>query len=88
MVECEEALIDERMKKLDGEERIPGCLLLHQPGQWRRLRCIAAKRISNQLPKLLAAQGASVISSTFPPWFLIVSSLRMSGCAASTSLSR
>ena len=44
------------MKKLNGEKRISGRLLLHQPGQWRRLRRVAVKRISNQLPKVLVAQ--------------------------------
>ena len=88
MVEGEQALLGERVKELNDEERIAGRLLVHQLRQRRGVLRLAAKRIRDQLPHMLTGQRRQGDLLQRTPAWRIASSLRISGCAASTSLSR
>ena len=56
MIEREQALLGERVKKLNDEERIAGGLLVHKLRQRCGALRLAAKRIRNQLPEVLMGQ--------------------------------
>src|ERR1700728_2341706 len=58
MIEVEQALFRERVKKLNDEERVAGGLLLHQLRQRRDMGWIAAKRIRDQLLEVVASEGS------------------------------
>ena len=58
MIEGEQALLGERVEKLNDEERIAGRLLVHQLRQRRGALRLAAKRIGDQLPQVLTARAA------------------------------
>src|ERR1700726_2189541 len=88
MVEDEHSLFGQRRDELNREERISSRLLAHQFRKRRRALRLAAKRVRDQLPEVLLASGASVISATLAPAFFTASSFCLSGWAASTSLSR
>jgi hypothetical protein len=60
MIEVEQALFGERVKKLNDEERVAGGLLLHQLRQRRDVGRIAAKRIRDQLPEVVTSEGRQV----------------------------
>ena len=88
MIEGEHSLFGERGHELIGEEGIAAGLLVHQLsercGALRSQRSVSA--ISS--PRCSRLSGASLICVTFPPAVVIASSLRSSGWAAATSLSR
>ena len=56
MIEAEQALFGERVKKLNHEERIAGGLLMHQLRQRRDVGRIAAKRIGDQLSEVVTGE--------------------------------
>ena len=56
MIECEQSLLGERRKELNGEKRIAAGLLVHQLRQRRGALRLAAKSIRNQLPKVLTGE--------------------------------
>src|ERR1700722_2792055 len=60
MIEAEQALFRERVKKLNDEERVAGGFLLHQLRQRRDMGRIAAKRIRDQLLEVVASEGRQV----------------------------
>ena len=60
MIEAEQALFRERVKKLNDEERVACGLLLHQLRQRRDMGWIAAKRIRDQLLEVVASEGCQV----------------------------
>src|SRR5580692_5299884 len=60
MIEVEQALFGEGVKKLNDEERVAGGLLLYQLRQRRDTGRIAAKRIRDQLLEVVASEGCQV----------------------------
>ena len=58
VIEAEQALFGECVKKLNHEERIAGGLLMHQLRQRRGAQGGAAKRIGDQLPDVVTGEGA------------------------------
>src|SRR3984885_422056 len=60
MIEVEQALFGERVKKLNDEERIAGGLLLYQLRQRRDMGRIAAKRIRDQLLEVVTGERFQV----------------------------
>ena len=56
MIEGEQSLFGERVKKLNDEERIAGRLLVHQLRQRCGAPRLAAKRIRDQLPEVLTGE--------------------------------
>ena len=56
VIEGEQTLFSERMKKLNHEERVAGGLFLHQLRQWRGAFGLAMKGIRNQLPEVVAGE--------------------------------
>ena len=89
MIEGEQSFLGERRKELNGEKWIAAGLLVHQLRQRRGALRLAVKSIRNQLPEVLAGERRKRdLLRPFAPAALIASSLRISGWAASTSLSR
>src|ERR1700732_2759727 len=56
MVEAQQSLFGERLKKLDHEERIARGLLMHQLRQRRGALRLAAKRIRDQISKVFRSK--------------------------------
>src|SRR5271154_1275184 len=56
MIEKQQALFGERLQKLNHEERIAGGLPVHERRQRRGANGFAAKRIGDQLPKVVAGE--------------------------------
>src|ERR1700733_10651663 len=60
MIEAEQALFGERVKKLNDEERVACGLLLHQQRQRRDMGWIVAKRIRDQLLEVVTGERRQV----------------------------
>ena len=89
VIEGQQPLVGERVKKLDREKRIAAGLLVHQLRQRRGLLRVACSASATSRAEVVDGRAApSVISCTVAPACRIASSLRMSGCAGVTSLSR
>ena len=88
MIEADQSFLDQRRQKLDREEWIAGRLLVHHFRQRGRALLVAVERIRNQPAQIFAAESAREISWTSAPALRIASSLRISGWADVTSLSR
>jgi len=89
MIEREPAFFGERLQKLHDEERIAGRLPVYQLCERVGSRQIAAERIRDELPHVFRTRAAQARSPAHSlPALRIASSLRASGCAAVTSLSR
>ena len=56
MIEREQVLLGERVKKLNDEERVAARLLMHKLRQPCGALRLAAQRIRNQLPEVLLGQ--------------------------------
>ena len=88
MIEGEHFLVGQRGNELNGEERIATRLLVHQLRQRRCPFRPDAKRVRNQLSEIFSSERIKCNLRTFPPAFLMISSLRISGWMAVTSFSR
>ena len=76
-------------EELVREERIAAGLLVHQPRQGPRARRRAMQGIGDETADIVAAPGARARSpEPVRPRMRIASSVRISGCAGPTSLSR
>src|SRR3984957_12640610 len=87
-IEREEPFIGQRREELDREERIATGLRLHE-FRLKAARSGGQRRASaTSRPISSSPTGASTTSWTRPPAPRIASSVRRSGCAGPTSLSR
>ena len=88
-VQGEQSLLHQRREELDREKRIAAGLLVHQPGQGPCALPLAMQSIGDQPGHIVERRAdANTISCTRAPALRIASSVRISGCAGPTSLSR
>ena len=88
MIEGQQPLVGERLKKLKHEERIAGGLRVHQLRERRGVLKLAAEESRQLAARRVPDKRPSLISTTFVPQLRMAVSFRISGWAASTSLSR
>jgi hypothetical protein len=88
MVEGQQLFFCERKNELNGKKWIAGGFLMHQLRQRVGVLPFAVKRVRNQLSQIRAGEGESTMSCTLDPALRIALSLRTSGWASLTSLSR
>ena len=87
-IEGEQSLLGQRRQKLNDEERIAACLLVHECRELVRTCAIAMERIRNQLPRAIAGERCKLDLLNQSSAFRDASRVRSSGCEDVTSLLR